>query len=306
MKARFLLPALILLVLIFAPFLLDRETKALNENSRATLGGSFVKLSDGYVHYEWKGPASGKVVVFVHGFTMPYFIFDSVAGDLNRAGFRTLQFDLYGRGFSDRPETIYNPDLFDREMTELFGALEIKKPVFLVGTSMGGIVTTTFALRHREKVAKLILIAPAGFPIEIPVSGRIGRLPLVGDYIMKTLGDTLLLRGTLTSFYGKPPEDFLSRFEQAASYRGFKRAILSSLRNMPLESSGSLYENLGKSNIPLLLIWGQDDRVVSFSLSDLARKLLPRARFAPLEHIGHVPHYEAPDRVAPLILNFIK
>ncbi len=290
--------------LAILPYIMEDEDRNLDDAARKLLPGSFIHLSKGYAHYEWKGPPRGRVVVFVHGFTMPYFIFNQVAADLNARGFRTLQFDLYGRGFSDRPQVDYNPDLFDTQIKDLLDALHVKGPVFLTGTSMGGLVSATFAVRHPDRVSRLVLIAPAGLPIEIPFSGKLARLPGVGEYLMATIGARLIQKGTLTSFYGVPAEDFINRYKEAARYRGYKRAILSSLRNMPLESAQAIFESLGRGKIPVLLIWGKQDRVVSFSLSEQAVKLMPRADLRPLDGAGHVPHYEFPERVSPLLTKF--
>jgi len=47
--------------------------------------------------------ARGPAVALVHGFSVPYYVWDPTAPELARAGFRVLRYDLYGRGYSDRP-----------------------------------------------------------------------------------------------------------------------------------------------------------------------------------------------------------
>src|SRR5690606_27450134 len=144
--------------------------------------------SDGYVHYKITGPQTGPVVVLVHGFSMPLFIYEPLALRLEEKGYRVLRIDLFGRGLSDRPDADYSPGLFTRQLRDVLGHLEISTPVRLVGTSMGGIVVSHFTLSHPEKVQQLVLIAPAGFPMEIPTIAKVTRLPGLGDYLMKTVG----------------------------------------------------------------------------------------------------------------------
>ena len=79
------------------------ETKRLTPEVRTGLPGNFIQLSDGVVHYELAGPEDAPVVVLVHGFSVPFFIWDPTFEGLSEAGFRVLRYDLYGRGFSDRP-----------------------------------------------------------------------------------------------------------------------------------------------------------------------------------------------------------
>ena len=80
------------------------ETEELNDTVRANTPGSFVLLSDGYTHYELGGDENGEPVVLVHGFSVPYFIWDPTFDFLTKSGFRVLRYDLFGRGYSDRPE----------------------------------------------------------------------------------------------------------------------------------------------------------------------------------------------------------
>ncbi|MGB7874199.1 MAG: hypothetical protein WBL25_07430, partial [Anaerolineales bacterium] len=79
------------------------KTEELNEAARAGAPGSFVQLSDGCSHYELGGPPDGQPVVLVHGFSVPYFIWDPTFSFLTECGFRALRYDLFGRGYSDRP-----------------------------------------------------------------------------------------------------------------------------------------------------------------------------------------------------------
>ena len=93
------------------------ETEELNEATRASAPGSFVQLSDGCTHYELgnsllpagapfgdnKGKGVRAPVVLVHGFSVPYFIWDPTFEFLTKSGFRVLRYDLFGRGYSDRP-----------------------------------------------------------------------------------------------------------------------------------------------------------------------------------------------------------
>lgn len=299
--------SLLVVILVALPFLGDGESEQLNAEIRAKSPGLFLETPDGFVHYEWEGPENGQPVVLVQGFSNPIFIYEPLSKRLQEEGYRVLRFDLFGRGLSDRPDTTYNPDLFDRQLSNLLNSLNIQKKIYLIGTSMGGVIVTNFTLKHPERVQKLVLIAPAGFPMDIPWIGRMTRLPLIGEYLTKSFGDRILLKGAQKNFF--KPERFPNlekEYGEQMRYIGFKRSILSSLRNMRLESFQEEYEQLGKNPIPKLLIWGKQDRVVPFYLHEIVLKTLPGTEFLPLDDEGHVPHYESPERVAPKILEFLK
>ncbi|AYV55552.1 alpha/beta hydrolase [Leptospira kmetyi] len=299
--------SLLVVILVALPFLGDGESEQLNAEIRAKSPGSFLETPDGFVHYEWEGPENGQPVVLVQGFSNPIFIYEPLSKRLQEEGYRVLRFDLFGRGLSDRPDTTYNPDLFDRQLSNLLNSLNIQKKIYLIGTSMGGVIVTNFTLKHPERVQKLVLIAPAGFPMDIPWIGRMTRLPLIGEYLTKSFGDRILLKGVQKNFF--KPERFPNlekEYGEQMRYIGFKRSILSSLRNMRLESFQEEYEQLGKNPIPKLLIWGKQDRVVPFYLNEIALKTLPGIEFLPLDNEGHVPHYESTERMTPKLLEFLK
>ncbi|PJZ60335.1 hypothetical protein CH376_18885 [Leptospira adleri] len=58
--------------------------------------------------------------------------------------------------------------------------------------------------------------------------------------------------------------------------------------------------------IPKLLIWGKDDKVVPFKNSEVALKTFKGIAFFPLENEGHIPHFESPERITPILLEFLK
>src|SRR5215211_8356132 len=123
------------------PFSYRDETKELNELTRKQASGSFIQLSDGFTHYELSNAEAEETVVLVHGFSVPYFIYDPTFAFLTQSGFRVLRYDLFGRGFSDRPDTRYNIDLFVKQLADLLNALRFTRPVTLIGLSTGGPIT---------------------------------------------------------------------------------------------------------------------------------------------------------------------
>ena len=101
------------------------ERLALDDETRREAPGKFVRLSDGVTHYTIDGPDSGRVVVLAHGFSVPLYIWDSTATALASHGYRVVRYDTYGRGFSDRPNVVYDDKLYERQLGELLDSLQI-------------------------------------------------------------------------------------------------------------------------------------------------------------------------------------
>ena len=298
---------LIMVLLIGSYYYSIGKKKVLSDEDRKSASGEFIKLSQGVVHYEVTGPKTGQTVVLIHGLATPYFIWDNNLDELVKAGFRVVRYDHYGRGFSDRPDVVYDINLYDQLLLELLRKLEVKMPVHLVGLSMGGAIAVTFADRHPEMVSKVGLIAPAGFPIKTPFVVKLAKVPLVGDYIMAVLGDAVLLSEIKGAFV-EPQKlsEYEEKFKVQMKYRGFKRALLSTLRNMHMHSLSETYERVGKQQKPVLLIWGLKDHVLPFTNSEKVKVAIPHLKFHAIKDAGHNLNYENPEIVNPWLVRFLK
>lgn len=285
------------------------ETRELNEQTRKEASGSFIRLSDGFTHYELSNPHAKETVVLVHGFSVPYFIFDPTFEFLTRAGFRAVRYDLFGRGFSDRPDVPYGIELFLRQLGDLLDALHLEDhPVSLVGLSTGGPITASFTARFPGRVSKLVLIDPVGAgPFALARIVKVLATPLVGEAIVGLLGNMAVARRIAAS--SVTPENtrqFGERYLVQMHYRGFRRAVLSTVRNRMLDSFLSDYERIGKINKPVLLLWGTKDTTVPFQHSAILRAAMPQVEFHAMEDSGHIPHYEKPEEVNPILLRFLR
>ena len=145
----------------------------MNGAARTAAPGQFASLRDGVVHYQVTGPEAGPRAVLVHGVSGPMSGWDRVVPALEDAGFRVLRFDHFGRGYSDRLVRAHDEALYERELADLLEAVGWAGPVALVGSSMGAIVVAGFAARHPDRVARVVLVGPAGFPIEVSLGAKL-------------------------------------------------------------------------------------------------------------------------------------
>jgi pimeloyl-ACP methyl ester carboxylesterase len=282
------------------------ETRELNESTRKEADGSFIKLSDGVTHYQLGGPENGSPVVLVHGFSGPYFIFDPTFDFLVKSGFRVLRYDLFGRGYSDRPRTGYNIQLFVRQLKELLDAFDLK-PVNLVGLSMGGAISVAFVSQYPDDVTRHILIDPAGGKrVDLPVIIKFVKIPVLGDLIFGLFGSGSMLKGVASDMFDqRVVARFQTQYKIQMQFKGFKRAILSTMRSGMLESFHETYVRAGELRKPTLLFWGRQDKTVPFDHSEAVMQALPHAEFHVIENCNHIPHYEKPEIVNPILLGFL-
>lgn len=279
------------------------ETNHLDDAARANAPGRFVELTHGMTHYEQRGPEGGRQVVLVHGFSVPYYIWDSTSVRLSDAGYRVLRYDLFGRGTSDRPRTDYDGALYDEQLQELLDSLEIRGPVDLVGLSFGGFVTSHFVGSHPDRVRTLTLIDPMSAGGELP---GLLELPVVGPWLWKVRYVPGMADGQLTDFLH--PENYptwVDRYRPQMRYRGFGRALLSTLRMTSTLDFDSLFAGVSRTGVPVLLVWGRQDRTVPFPMSDVVRRNIPSAEFFPVDSAGHLPHIEQAALVHDRLIDFL-
>jgi pimeloyl-ACP methyl ester carboxylesterase len=296
------------------PFL-DRvfagEQLPLDAAARAGQPGEMAQLSDGDTYYELGGPTTGTPVVLVHGFSVPNFLWDPTFRALTQAGFRVLRYDLFGRGFSDRPAISYDKGLYVRQLLELLDFLKMPQ-VDVVSLSMGGVIAAEFAFRFPKRVRKLSFVDPAGFDLEFPLAFKLLSVPGLGELILglfNRMGSHTLLETMLADFY-RPSDEaiefFVTRYEAQMKYRGFKRALLSSLRTGMLDEDLNLFRRLAELDKPVQLIWGEEDKIVPYKYSKTFTELVPGTQFHSVSQAGHIPHFERPEIVNPLLIDFLR
>ncbi len=309
MKKLILVIFVMAVILAALPFITGNlETKELNDEARKGLGLKFLQLTDGMVHYDISGPKTGEVVVLVHGNAAPYFSWDKNMDALTGAGFRVIRYDLYGFGYSDRPDVDYTRALYDRQLMELLEKLNISGPINLVGTSQGGSIAVYFTATHPEKVKKLALLSP--FINILPMKAIITliKIPGIGEY----LGSVLLDRVNTNypeKVFANPkaiPAEYTENYTKQLTYKGFKRARISNLRGDSLADFTAQYEEVGKTKIPVLFTWGTADKVIMTDSVANIKNAMPSVVYHEIEGGGHLVHYENPEPVNKILVNFLK
>lgn len=301
-------PIRTLLLILFSiaavlPVARNTEWHALTPAVKRASGGAFVRLSEGDVHYEIAGPENGRVVVLIHGFSVPMYVWDSAFADLARSGFRVVRFDLYGRGLSWRPRGAYGRDRFVTQVHELVQRLDLRRPVAVAGVSMGGAIATAYAASYPDEVSSVVLIDPLNRASDVTPM----NVPLLGEYLNR-----VWFVPSLASIQGGDfvhPERLAGwpeRFREQTRYRGFAYAILSTLRNYVNRDPISDYEALGLQKKPVLLIWGAADKTFPLAQSARVRAAIPGAQFLVVPDAGHFSMAERPELVNPSIVSFLR
>tara|TARA_B110000263_G_scaffold70357_1_gene61262 strand:+ start:259 stop:1173 length:915 start_codon:yes stop_codon:yes gene_type:complete len=267
--------------------------------------GKFAKLTDGYTYYEYLNyNDSVETLVFVHGFSVPSYIWDITYYEAIKRGYNVLRMDLYGRGFSDNPETFYNDNLFANQVIELIEYLQINQKITLLGLSNGGRVISQIANNKPSILNRLIYVSSSGFGDIKNTNDKILTQQVeVEDFIKNNYSS--IAAGQMNDF--KDPSNFEgwdTKYEELLKYKGFAKALISTSKNHV--SLDSLHLILADSNIDLYAIWGSEDTVVPYSLvENRIKNLLPKMENYVFDNSGHLPHMENEEKFNDLLFNKI-
>ncbi|GLT12842.1 alpha/beta fold hydrolase [Sulfitobacter porphyrae] len=280
---------LILAAVIALPPLIEWNRSRMDDNARGTAPGQFLRLSKGVTHFNWHGPADGPVCVCVHGLTTPSFVWGGLIPGLVERGYRVLTYDLYGRGYSDRPKAPQDRAFFLDQLRELLAHQGVEGDITLIGYSMGGAISTAFAAEHPDRVNRLILLAPAGMGL---ARGKLMRFiidtPLIGDWLMLALFPRMHRKGVRAErdLPTAVPDVTLLQAKET-EYQGFTPAVLASLRGLLSKTLEPEHAKLQSAGLPVLAIWGGADRVIPAAAIGTLAEWNSKAAHEVLEGAGH-------------------
>jgi len=311
---KFLIGLVIVFLLLWLPYFI--KTFGLKTITAADLPdvGGWAKLTQGNLYYRWHEPeiSNGEIIVLVHGFSTPHFVWNPLKGFLLDSGYRVLVYDHFGRGLSEKPDISYDENLFIDSLKGLLDHQMIDQPVHLVGYSMGGPVITHYTQAYPESVKTMSLIAPAGFMIENSALSMWTLKPLIGEWFWNIFGSLVVFQGNeednsqpRTDPLALSKSDFIDQARQQMQFKGFINSLLSTVRNFNLFNAEEVFLSVGALNIPTLTIWGTDDSVVSFAGSEGLMVSIPHSQLVVIEGGEHDITFAEPTQVGTAIRDFL-
>jgi pimeloyl-ACP methyl ester carboxylesterase len=309
---KFLIGLVVVFILLWLPYFIKTNSlKTISETDIPEVGG-WAPLVQGNLYYRWYEPeiSNNEIVVLVHGFSTPHFVWDGMKEFLVDAGYKVLVYDHFGRGFSERPSVVYDQDLYVESLKGLLDYQNISQSVHLVGYSMGGPVVGYFTQQYPDSVKSISFIAPAGFMKEDSVS-RIAVMPVVGDWFWQVFGKWLYfreVRNEATSSddsVGLSESKFVKKYSVQMKYKGLIEALLSTVRNFNFFNAKRMFDKVGDLKIPTITIWGTDDGVVPFAGSSELMQSIPHSELKIIKEGKHDIAYANPSVVGNTILEFL-
>ena len=256
---------------------------------------------------------SGPVLLLIHGIGDSSRTWLEVLPELGRR-FTVIAPDLLGHGGSDKPRADYAASAYASGMRDLLGVLGIERAT-VVGHSLGGGVAMEFAYLFPSRCERLVLVGTGGVGRGVhPVlrwasaPGAELVLPLVTAQPVQQLARRLapLLRVVGGFGMGSDFHYVLERYQSLADGTA-RSAFLRTLRSV-VDWRGQVVTMLDRcyltSDMPTLLVWGDEDHVVPVRHARTAHAAMPGSRLEIFRGAGHFPHQADPERFIRLLTEF--
>jgi pimeloyl-ACP methyl ester carboxylesterase len=264
------------------------------------------------INYEVDG--HGEVpLVFVHGFASSLVTWHDIRSLLPKNRFKLFLLDLKGFGFSSKPlDGAYS--LFDQAdiIIAFIRAFGLRN-VVLVGHSFGGSVALEAALKSAGNhvgnlIGKLILLDSAAYPQRLPRLMRILRRPLLSRFVIRLCPTRLIVWYTLIRVFRNRKAVTaarITRYSNCFDRRGMAYVLIRTVEQLAAANREGTIGGYGAIRIPVLIVWGKDDRITEMWQADRLHDEIEGSRLELIDDCGHNPHEEYPEKTCSLILGFI-
>ncbi|KAI0825183.1 alpha/beta-hydrolase [Trametes gibbosa] len=275
----------------------DPSMEALPVNSRIRQiyredlfpNGNYAQLPHGRTRYWILGPEDGIKVVLIHGISTPSITWTKIAPYLVAHGFHVLVYDLYGKGYSEAPNTTFDARLFVVQLALLLQYIKWDV-AHIVGFSMGGGIAAAFTAAMPHLVAgKVVFIASAGLIERAGAPNPSVRVPI--------------------------PEYEELRDLQSSKLPGYKRSLQSCFQDGPIRGLEAAFDAVAQVTTgstqqlcEVLVIHGTDDGIVPYGEASKIKLRVPQAEIVTVKGAAHNlvlqdGHWEA---VAESLVRFLK
>jgi pimeloyl-ACP methyl ester carboxylesterase len=278
----------------------------------ADADSQFVDVDGITIHYKQRGD-SGRDLILMHGLGASVYSWQRVMDDLSQYG-KITAYDRPAFGLTERiqPEDYNGRNPYSRNyqpqlLIAFMDQLGIQSAV-LVGNSAGGTLAVQMALQYPERVEALILVDPAlltpGGPpsflypfLKLPSIDRVGVLfaryggSMTENFLRRAYNNPLKITPEIVKGYQKP----LRADHWDRAFWEFIKAT------EPIDLAG----RLGVIDLPVLVITGDNDRIVPTEETIRAAGLIQNADLVVLPECGHAPQEECPDAFMDAVENFL-
>jgi haloalkane dehalogenase len=269
------------------------------------------------LRYHYLDEGEGPPVVMVHGNPTWSFYYRNLVEAL-REDHRVLVPDHIGCGYSDKPsDDRYDYTLSERisDLEAFLDSLALEEPVTLVAHDWGGMIAMGWAVRHPDRVARIVLMNTAAFHLPDDM-----KMPPTLSFVRNTRLATFMVRHFNLFSFGATwlasarwlPKAVRAAYRAPYDTPDNRIATLRFVQDIPLEPGDAAYDAVSEvedglslfEKTPILLLWGEKDFVFKPAVLDLFERIWPQAESHRFPRAGHYVLEDAAAEIPPIIRDF--
>jgi pimeloyl-ACP methyl ester carboxylesterase len=259
---------------------------------------AYISVDGTNIHYSDQG--RGPTIVALHGVADSLYTWDGWV-DALADDYRIVRMDIPGFGLTGPARNnTYSEEAFVGFLDKFVAGLGLERFI-LVGNSLGGAIAWNYALRFPDKVDRMILIDPAGYPMDLPGALNLAAVPVLRDISM-LVTPRFIFRVSLEQVMGDPDkvtDELVDRTYELTLRPGNRKALAAVLASLiKMKDDPELSKRIPGITVPTLLLWGADDRWIPPDHVALWKRDLPGIQTIVYQGVGHIPQVEIPGRSA--------
>lgn len=259
------------------------------------------KVGDINIHYEIQG--RGEPLLLIMGYAGSGFMWgEEFLHPLSRH-FEVIYFDNRGTGLTDKSDAEYTIPLMAEDAAGLLDYLNFPD-TSVFGISMGGMIAQELALRHTQRINRLILGCTfCGGPQATQPSPEVVEKLIVPPEMPPEEAVRRVWPVIFSPGFVERRGDFLDRMTERALAHRTPPYVMA--QQMNAIQSFNTYERLGQITAPTLVVTGDGDILVPPANSNILAEKIPGARLEIVKGVGHGLFWEAPEDVVSIIREFL-
>jgi pimeloyl-ACP methyl ester carboxylesterase len=245
----------------------------------------------------------GDLVVMIHGVGARADRFRLNLEGIGGAGYRAVACDLPGHGLAEKGVKPYSVGYYASFLIDLIAKLEADRAI-VIGTSLGGHIGAKAAVTAPERISSLVMV------------GTMGVVPLGSD-ATKAISESIVNRSRdgiasklrfILHRHELITESWVEEEFRINNSPGSDEAfaIISQYFAERVDDDVVGDQLLTVAHqIPMLLVWGADDQMITADVGRACQHVLPQAALVLLSGAGHVPYLERPEDFDSVVIDFL-
>lgn len=264
----------------------------------------------GDLDIQYTDEGEGDPLLFIHGLGSSSYTWRHLNRYYKKFK-RVICIDL--KGFGDSPKPLNSDYLVENQSDMIIDFIKTMnlKNLTIVGNSYGGTVVLSTYINASDRIKKsiknLVLMDPAAYDQEFPNYIALLRAPIINKLTLTLVPKEIISKLVLKKIFHK---DHLITQEMISTYGKYLRggnshnALIKTAKNIIAKDIDSFTAKYSEIKIPVLLIWGDKDNVITLDIGKRLNKDILTSTLEVIKNCGHVPQEEHPLKTIEIMDQF--